>query len=257
MGGMRLGAAQLRRELTILGSPRVAVVLVHCSARAIGWVEHIELLRDVLLDVLGVNGTLVVPTQSASKSRTSAAFQEAVAGLSESEREGHLESVPGFDRATTPSERMGALAEAVRTSRMAFRSAHPTTSFAAIGRYAAKHPHDCLLGMRSPLGWMYRTDTAVLLLGVGYNRCTAFHLGEASTFHAMRSYCFKIGGCWRQSHSEDSRDSDFAELGARFEATHPDEIRPGFIGEAPCRLFPLRAAADFAARWLPTLRFSC
>jgi len=257
---MTVGGAQLRRELASLEVPQSAVLLVHCSLSAIGWVEGgATTLLDALVDVLGEDGTLAVPTGSASKSVTSAAFLKAVAGLSEQQRERYLDSVPGFDPASTPSEGMGALAEAVRADAGASRSAHPTVSFAAIGRRAAEltssHPYNRLLGEDSPLGWMRRENAYVLLLGVGYDKCTAFHLGEDRSVAPSRSYRFKIKDSWQDIHdARDYSDSDFAELGAQFETVHKDEVVYGFVGAAPCRLFSLDRAADFAARWLPMTR---
>ena len=62
------------------------------------------------------------------------------------------------------------------------RSSHPQVSFAALGPGAldctSVHDLDCHLGDRSPLGWLYAADAAILLLGVDYSACTAFHLAE-------------------------------------------------------------------------------
>ena len=260
MFGMTVGSTRLSRELASLGVHRGAVLLVHCSLRSIGWVEGgAATLLDALLKVLGLEGTLLVPTQSASKSTTSGAYLDGVAGLSGPQLERYRAEVPGFDPATTPSEGMGALAEAVRTHPRAARSGHPTASFAAIGRRAVEatgyHPYSCLLGEQSPLGWMRLVGARVLLLGVGYDKCTAFHLGEHSSVATDRSYRFKIGDDWRDVHgARQYDDADFAELGADFEIRHKEEIVFGTVGAATCRLFPLTLAADFAARWLPATR---
>lgn len=236
-------------------------VLVHCSMRRIGWVEGgAAALREALLDVLGENGTLVVPTQTTSMSDTSMEFQRAIADLDDEDRELHLKLLQGFDPLTTPSERMGALAESVRTHPRARRSAHPTTSFAAVGRQAAAfcaaHPLECLLGADSPLGKLRDNDGNVLLLGVGYDKCTAFHLGEEAAFHWERSYRCKIGDAWNDFQGFPHEDRDFAVLGARFEADHAAMVRKGTVGGASTRLFPLALAADFAAKRLPDLRFA-
>lgn len=260
MGDMTLSGARLRRELTSLGVRRGTVLLTHCSMRAIGRVEGgATTLLDALLAALGEGGTLAAPAQSLSKSMTSAETRRTLAGLCPSARGRYLESVPDFDPATTPTEAMGALAEAIRTHAGSRRSGHPTTSFTAIGRRAeeltASHPHDRLLGDDSPLGWMYRQGAFVLLLGVGFDKCTAFHLGEDVSVSPSRSYRFKVDGGWREVRgARDYDDSDFAELGARFEIEHQDEVASGTVGSAACRLFPLAAAADFAAKWLPKTR---
>jgi aminoglycoside 3-N-acetyltransferase len=261
VGGTPIDRNHLRAELTELGLRKGTTVLVHCSMRAIGRVQGgAPALRDTLLKILGQEqGTLAVPTQTGSKSVTSPEFLRAVAGLDDEERKLYLKVLPGFDARTSPSEGMGALAESVRTHPLARRSAHPTTSFAAVGRHAAAlcatHPLDCLLGSRSPLGALRDLDARVLLLGVGFDKCTAFHLGEDAAFPYVRDYRCKIGEEWRDFKGFPHRDGDFAELGARFEQEHQAAVRKRDVGGAPARLFPLALAADFAARQLPKLRF--
>lgn len=257
---MLIDRDRLRAELSESGLRDGMIVLVHCSMRRIGWVEGgPAALLETLLEVLGEQGTLAVPTQTGSKSATAPGFQEAIADLDAEERALYLKVMPGFDAATTPSEGMGALAEAVRTHPRAHRSAHPVTSFAAVGRHAAAvcatHPPTCLLGADSPLGVLRELDAKVLLLGVGYDKCTAFHLGEDAAFRHERRYQFKIGDEWREIRAFPHRDDDFLELGARFERVHAGEVRGGLVGTAPARLFPLALAAEFAARELPELRF--
>ena len=262
MTGMPIDRDQLRAGLTESGLREGTAVLVHCSMREIGWVRGgAEALRDTLLEILDeMHGTLVVPTQTRSVSNTSTAFLEATADLDDEERELFLKVMPGFDPRTSPSEGMGALAESVRTHPRAYRSAHPTTSFAAVGRHAeqlcAEHPLDCLLGSRSPLAALGALDARVLLLGVGFDKCTAFHLGEEAAFRLERPYRCKIGDEWRDFKGFPHLDADFAELGARFKRDYPAEVREGKIGGASTHLFPLTLAADYAALQLPKLRFA-
>jgi aminoglycoside 3-N-acetyltransferase len=258
--GMPIDRDRLRAELIGSGLREGTAVLVHCSMREIGWVEGgARTLRDTLLEILDEErGTLVVPTQTRSMSDTSTAFQNAIAGLDHEGRELYLKTMPGFDPLTSPSEGMGALAESVRIHPRAHRSAHPATSFAAVGRHAeelcAGHPLDCLLGAGSPLGALRGFDARVLLLGVGFDKCTSFHLGEEAVFRLERPYHCKIGDEWRDFTGFPHRDDDFAELGAIFEQAYPAEVRKGTVGAAPTRLFPLAMAGDFAARQLPRLR---
>lgn len=257
---MTVSGARLRQEAAALGLRSGAVVLVHCSMSALGRVDGgAQGLCAALLDVLGPQGTLVVPTQTRSKSTTSRESREATAGLTSLQRERYFRRLRGFDVRRTPSEGMGALAEVVRTDPRSHRSAHPTTSFAALGRDAAavtaSHPYDSVLGSRSPLGWMYDAGAAVLLMGVGYDKCTAFHLGEHASVALDRSYWFKVGADWLNvAGARDYDDSDFAALGRDFERSHGGEISRGLVGDAECRLFPLPLAADFAAKHLPGMR---
>ena len=89
--------------------------------------------------------------------------------------------MPAFDKDTTPSG-MGAISEALRTAGGAARSAHPQSSFAAIGPEAdllmADHSLECHLGPDSPLGKLYKMNARVLMIEVGYWAFTGFHLAE-------------------------------------------------------------------------------
>ena len=98
--------------------------------------------------------------------------------------------MPAFDPAATPQHGMGRLAESVRTAGGAVRSAHPQTSFAALGRRAGEllsaHPLSSHLGEESPLGALYRAGAQVLMINVGFSVCTAFHLAEYRTGAPLR-----------------------------------------------------------------------
>ena len=263
IGGNRWSAGRLRSDLAALGIDQGTTLLVHCSMRRIGWVEGgAATLRDALLSLVDERaGTLVVPAQTRSKSQTSAEFLEAVAGLDAAATSAFLDALPGFDREKSPTEGMGALAEAVRLHPRAYRSAHPLTSFAAIGKSAREvcesHPLDCLLGKQSPLGALYELGAQVLLLGVGFDKCTAFHLGEDVVSNEERRYTCKIGDSWEVFDDLAHQDGDFTELGRRFAERRPRSVRAGRVGSADALVFPVQDAADFAASELPHLRLGC
>jgi aminoglycoside 3-N-acetyltransferase len=163
---------------------------------------------------------------------------------------------------------MGRLAEEVRVTPEAVRSTHPQTSFAALGPLAARitsgHALDCLLGERSPLGRLYEEEAYVLLLGVGFEVCSAFHLSEARQPGAVRRrYDCRImtedGPQWTAFLDVDHYDTDFGALGHWLEASEPPRQSPlarGAVGGADSRLFPLRWAVDRAADWLAEHRDS-
>jgi aminoglycoside 3-N-acetyltransferase len=155
---------------------------------------------------------------------------------------------------------MGAIAEAVRTWPGAIRSAHPQSSLTALGadaaRLTADHPLDCHLGPSSPLGRLAADDRArILLLGVGYEVCTAFHLGEYRwSGNDLRDYECVITEAGRRHwyRYQDVRliDSDFGRLGAALDAEADRySVRRGPVAAADCRLLPFTAAVDFAAAW--------
>lgn len=234
-------------------------MLVHASLRHVApRPATASTVIQALLDVLGPAGTLVVPTQTAWNSTTSRVHREAVAALSEQEKLEYRMALPRFDPLTTPSSGMGALAEGVRTLSGACRSAHPQTSFAAIGQQAdiltAVHDLDCHLGPRSPMGALHEADARVLLLGVGYSVCTTFHLAEYRyKLRPKRSYECRIadapGDGWTEFEDIELDDGEFGQLGKEFEHAS-EQVRTGLVGNAECRLFRVREAVEFAERWM-------
>ncbi len=263
-----VGRDRVVADLRSLGLQRGQDLLIHCSLRRLGGIDGgAATLLDALLDVAGPEATLVVPAQTTLNSLTSSAFLTATAGLDAEERARFVAAMPGFDPANTPSTGMGAFAEYVRTRSSAFRSGHPQVSFAAIGPGAractSVHDLDCHLGDRSPLGWLYDAGATIVLLGVGYSVCTAFHLAEYRLPGVpRRSYrCFTAEGRTRVEHEFtdiDLDDSDFELLGSELESAATQDrmsgLRKGQVGSAICRLMPLRMAVDFARSWLEVHR---
>lgn len=92
------------------------------------------------------------------------------------------DEMPAYDARITPALLMGAISELIRTKPGAMQRVHPQTSFAAVGPLAEKatagHAFDCQLGERSPLARLEEAGAKVMLLGVEFDSCTAFHLAE-------------------------------------------------------------------------------
>ncbi|WP_217236150.1 aminoglycoside N(3)-acetyltransferase [Streptomyces sp. AC555_RSS877] len=252
--------ACLTADLRALGVEKAMTLLVHASLRSVGPVPGggRAVLR-ALRAALGPDGTLVVPTFTEGNSLTSRTYVRMTRGLTWSQLLSYRRNMEPFSAASTPSDGMGRLAEEVRTTPGAVRSTHPQTSFAALGprarRITAGHALDCLLGERSPLGRLYDEEAYVLLLGVGFEACSAFHLAEYRQPGAVRRrYDCRLltedGPRWTDFVDVDLDDSDFAELGRRLELSLPAGRGPvvrGRIGAADSRLFPLRWAVDAAA----------
>lgn len=249
----------LAAQLEALGLAAGDIVLVQASMRQVAPRSgRAATVVEALLDVLGPAGTIIVPTYTSWNSTSSRAHRQAIAELSPQEADAYRFSLPAFDPRVTASSGMGALAETIRTLPGAHRSAHPQTSFAAVGRRAdsltATHDLACHLGERSPLGALYAADALVLLLGVGYDVCTAFHLAEYRYApRSPRPYECRIAGLpgdgWTTFDDIELDDSEFGLIGKEFE-TAGGPVRAGRTGETDSLLFPLRAAVDFAENWM-------
>ena len=245
----------LVHDLQALGVAAGDVVLVHSSLSGLGWVcGGAVAVVEALLAVLKPGGTLVVPTQTGDHTDP-ADWQHPPVPASWWVT--IRETMPAYRPELTPSRAMGAIAELVRTWPGALRSNHPHVSFAALGPAAAEitadHELPNGLGDGSPLGWLYRADAQVLLLGVGYDRCTSLHLAEhrAGVRQVVRQSGPVLVQGRRQWASWDDIDLDsteFPDLGAAFDRT--GNVHRGPVGNADARLLRQRAVVDFGTEWL-------
>lgn len=249
----------LADDLRRLGVRPGSVLLTHASFATLGWICGGPVaVVQALCDVLGPDGTLVVPTHTPENSDPAGWRHPPVP---ESWWAVIRDQMPGFDPAVTPSRWMGLLAETVRCWPGARRSSHPHVSFAALGRHAreitADHVLDEMLGERSPLGRIYERDGDVLLLGVDHSANTSLHLAEyrqpglvrvthgaATMIDARRTWV------WWEDVDIDS--DDFDRLGLDLDQT--GVVRSGLVGASPSRLMRQRDAVDFAVGWLATHR---
>jgi aminoglycoside 3-N-acetyltransferase len=247
--------ASLARDFEALGVRAGDILLIHSSLRSLGWVSGGALaVVQALLDVLGPEGVLVVPSQTTAN-RDPSSWQPAPP---EHWWPAIRESLPGFDRTRTPSVNVGVITEQVRTWPGAVRSDHPQSSFAAIGPRAAElmevHLTECHLGEQSPLAALEAAGAATLLLGVGFDKTTAFHLAEYRVpFAPRRGYACAVldpEGERRWIEYEDVAldDRDFALLGADFER-ESGVVTSGPVGAARCRIFPIPEAVAYAEKW--------
>ena len=253
-----LDRESLAWDLRSLGVIPGRALLVHASLRQIGWVNGgADEVVAALRQVLGRDATLVVPTSTADNSDTTRVYLARTAGMTSDEIKRYRDGMQPFTL-ERPSVGMGRIAECVRTTPGAVRSEHPQTSFAALGPQAkllmTDHQLDCHLGERSPLGRLYKAGAWVLLMGVGYDACTCFHLAE---YRYTSSPPRQDYGCvidaegqpqWWRYEDVVLDDRDFAVLGAAFDQT--GHVIRGHVGQAQCLLTPITAAVDFATKWL-------
>ena len=168
-------------DLHALGVRPGGVLLMHSSYSSVGFVPGgPQAVVQAVLDALGPDGTLVVPTHTSDNSDPAGWSRPPVPDDWWAQIRAEA---PGFDPARTPaSQYMGVLPETVRTWPGARRSGHPQVSFAAVGPRAAEitapHPVDVPHGPDSPPGRVHALGGQILLLGVGHDANTTVHLGE-------------------------------------------------------------------------------
>lgn len=254
----------LAQDLRALGVEPGQTLLVHARLSAIGWVEGGPgTVVAALRDSVAAGGTVVMPSITPENSTTSRAYLERTAGLSRRQVAEYRARMPAFDRQLTPAPQAGLIAEALRTLPGAVRSAHPQSSFAAIGAGARKlmadHRLTSHLGEKSPLAGLYDLrDAAILMIGVGYESCSALHLAEYryTDCPPRRFYecVISVGGkrCWAKYVDVVLDDEEFGLIGRHAEDRM--ELARGRVGNAECRLMPLRGVVDLATAWMASYR---
>lgn len=153
---------QLVDDLRDLGVRENSVLLVHSSLRSLGTLEGgAETVIRSLLDVLGEDGTLLMPALS---------FRDVTVDH------------PYFNVCKTPSC-VGALPEYFRQQLGTQRSLHPTHSVSAIGKLASEllngHENDSTpCGKNSPFHKLPKYHGQILFLGCGLLPNTSMHAIE-------------------------------------------------------------------------------
>jgi aminoglycoside 3-N-acetyltransferase len=148
----------LMDEFRSLGMEAGDTIFVHSAysslSRVPGGVEGgPQAVVDAILDIVGENGTLIMPTFNYD----------------------FLKGIP-WDIRSSPSQ-MGALTEIVRQDPRAKRMFHPIYSMAAIGRHAeelaAHRSHDCF-GETTIFKNFRDWDAKILIIGLPYSKSITF-----------------------------------------------------------------------------------
>lgn len=252
-----LTADALAQKLRACGLEPGQTVLTHMALSKLGWVVGgAETVIRALLTVLGPRGTLMMPTHTTNNTDPADWCNPPVP---ESWHQLIRDHMPAYQPSITPTRQMGAVSELFRTWPGVKRSAHPVTSFAAIGPNADYLLHDHVLeedtGDRSPVGRLYELDGHVLLIGVGHWNNTSLHLAEFRADYPGKRYLpngssMMVDGRakWVAYDALDLHADDFGQIGQAFDDA--DEVEVNLIADAEVRVFKQRAVVDFGVDWM-------
>jgi aminoglycoside 3-N-acetyltransferase len=230
-------------------------LLVHTSLSSFGHVQGVaQTILEALTETVGSNGTLMMPTLSAGRFDPSEWRNPPVP---EDDWDRIRYETPLYHPLKTPTLNVGVVSELFRTWPGSRRSGHLHSSFAAWGRYRDEllkiHRLEDRFGESSPLARFYEINGSVLFLGTGFDTNTCFHLAEYRQsnppIRTFRAVVLEGGQRKLIEYTDvDTNSSVFAKMGKVFE--RECSVKKTTIGKAPCRLFSVQDAVDFAVEWL-------
>ena len=232
-------------------------VMVHVSLSSIGYVcGGAPTVIEALLEAVGSEGTIMMPTQSWKNLDLEVGVHPEVG---EDDWQTIRDNWPPYDKRTTPTQTMGAVAELFRQWPGSLRSDHPARSVSANGRYAAylteNQDLSNIFGDGSPIGRLYELDGYVLLIGVGYDKNTSLHLADARADYPSKHLTTEHSAVmengkrvWKAYNTLYVDGKDFIQIGEAFEQDHT--VNKVQLGYATLRLMRQRELVDFAIRWI-------
>ncbi len=156
-------------------------VMVYSSMKSLGYVVNGSLdVIDGILDIIGVRqGTLLMPSHTRQLTDPSGWNNPSIPKEYVQKVKQYM--LP-YNKKLSAVTGRGIIPSTFLSYPGINRSDHPLNSVAALGKrseyYTESHDFDEPEGQESPIGKLYKNHGKVLLLGVGFKRCTAVHLAE-------------------------------------------------------------------------------
>lgn len=247
----------VEKALKEIGLEKGQSIMVHTSLSSIGFVcGGAQIIIDALLDAVGPEGTIMMPTQSWKNldPSTGVHWEEPIEW-----HQAIRDNWPAYDKRITPTNTMGAVAEMFRTYPNTYRSNHPARSVAANGKYAKylteNHTLENIFGDDSPIDRLYKLNGYVLLIGVGYDKNTCIHLADAKAVYPSKHNCTESSAIldngvrkWVSYDTLFVDGEDFIQIGEAFEKE--GKVTSLSLGNATLKLMKERELVDFAIEWI-------
>ena len=241
-------------QLKAYGITSGMILEVHSSLSSFGYViGGAQTIVDALIDTVGYSGTILMPLQTWGNSEpTYWKNPPAACHLMKTIRE----NTPIFDKKGSDTRMMGAVVENFRRRDGIIVSNHPTSSFAAWGKYAKllcnRHSLHFSLSEESPAARLTELKGYVLLMGCDYDRCTVMHLAEYRSDARpilVQGSAVEMEGkrIWKKVLDLDISSDDFIHVGERLE--RKNLVTRFKIGNAECKLFRADLAVEEAIHY--------
>lgn len=246
---------ELIEELKELGLRQGMIIEVHSSLSSFGYVVGgAQTIVDALIEVVGYNGTILMPLHCQGNSEPSIWSNppcppEMVAKV----RQG----LPIFHRKETDAYNMGQVVDNLRRRDGVLISEHPNRAYIAWGKYSkllCNHQSlNFAWSQESPAARLYELKGHVLLLGVDYDKITSLHLAEY--YGNLTPIAFNCAmnedkgfRKFQRYLDLDNDSSQFHEIGALLEKK--GYVQQRVIGKATCKLMPFDVALDYGVKYL-------
>lgn len=244
----------LIHKFSQLGIKQGDTLLVHASLSSLGYVVGgAEDLFLALRDVIGEQGTIVVPSQTVEISDP-ASWQ--YTPVPEEWHDVIRNAMPAYSKELSYSKAMGAFSQFIGILPDSIRSNHPMYSFTAIGKKASEiieqDSLDFPFGDKSPLGRLYSIGAKILMIGTDFETNTSLHLAENRLNRAVIQERSKIltkdGEKWISfKNSELDLYDDYLEIQKNFmEQFNVNHI---LINEGTVYLFDMKECVDFTQHY--------
>lgn len=241
-------------------------VMVHCSLGAFGYIcGGAQTVIEALIQVVGEEGTILMPTQSWKNLDPSTGVHWDV-----EEKEWQLirDHWPAYNKNLTPTNTMGAVAEMFRQWPGVLRSDHPARSIAAWGKnaqyFTENHDLSNIFGVDSPVDRLYTLKGKVLLFGVGYDKNTSLHLADAvanypSKHMVTESSAMMVEGlrAWVDYETLFVDGEDFILIGKAFEEKFENNeavLSKTMLNNGMITFMDQKCLVDFAVDWIEKYR---
>ncbi len=236
-------------------------VIVHTSLKKIGYVcGGAQAVIEALIEAVGEEGTILMPTQSWKNLDPETGVHW---DADEADWDKIRDNWPAYDKAITPTNTMGAVAEMFRSWPGAVRSGHPARSVAAWGKNASylteNHDLSDIFGDNSPIGKLYELDGKVLLIGVDHDKNTSIHLADVRAEYPGKHTCIEHSAVmengervWKAYETLYVDGEDFIDIGTAFETEH--SVNRVKLGGTEIKLMKQRELVDFAVEWIEKYR---